>query len=75
MRLQTVGIVGGGAWGTALAVSARRAGRDALLWAFEPETVAEINEKHRNSLYLPGIEPIRPSWRRQVSKTSRTAIC
>lgn len=56
MRLQTVGIVGGGAWGTALAVSARRAGRDALLWAFEPETVAEINEKHRNSLYLPGIE-------------------
>ncbi|MGB2931571.1 MAG: NAD(P)H-dependent glycerol-3-phosphate dehydrogenase [Methyloceanibacter sp.] len=56
MALQTVGIVGGGAWGTALGVSARRAGRDVLLWAYEPETIAEINDKHRNSLYLPDIE-------------------
>ena len=46
----------GGAWGTALCVSARRAGRDVILWAYEPETVAEINEQHRNSLYLPGIQ-------------------
>ena len=43
MALQSVGIVGGGAWGTALGVSARRAGRDVILWAYEPETVAEIN--------------------------------
>jgi len=56
MALQTVGIVGGGAWGTALCVSARRAGRDVILWAYEPETVAEINEQHRNSLYLPGVK-------------------
>ena len=55
MALQSVGIVGGGAWGTALAVSARRAGRDVILWAYEPETVAEINETHRNALYLPGV--------------------
>ena len=46
---------GGGAWGTALAVSARRAGRDVMLWAYEPETVAEINQQHRNALYLPGV--------------------
>lgn len=56
MALQTVGIIGGGAWGTALAVSARRAGRDVLLWAYEPATVAEINEAHRNALYLPGVD-------------------
>src|SRR6478672_32218 len=55
MTLQSVGIVGGGAWGTALAVSARRAGRDVMLWAYEPETIAEIKQQHRNALYLPGV--------------------
>jgi glycerol-3-phosphate dehydrogenase (NAD(P)+) len=55
MALQTIGIVGGGAWGTALGVSARRAGRDVLIWAYEPETIAEINQTHRNTLYLPGV--------------------
>jgi glycerol-3-phosphate dehydrogenase (NAD(P)+) len=56
MALQSVGIVGAGAWGTALAVTARRAGRDVLIWAYEPETVAGINEKHLNEVYLPGIK-------------------
>jgi glycerol-3-phosphate dehydrogenase (NAD(P)+) len=55
MELQSVGIIGGGAWGTALAIAARRAGRDVLLWAREPETVAAINETHRNDIFLPGI--------------------
>lgn len=55
MTLQTVGIVGAGAWGTALAVTARRAGRDVLIWAYEPETAAAINANHRNEVYLPGI--------------------
>ena len=52
---QHVGIFGGGAWGTALAQSARRAGRDATLWAYESETVSEINSYHTNRVYLPGI--------------------
>jgi glycerol-3-phosphate dehydrogenase (NAD(P)+) len=56
MGLQTVGIVGAGAWGTALAVISRRAGRDALLWAYEKETIASINQKHSNAVYLPGID-------------------
>ncbi len=55
MQLQTVGIVGAGAWGTALAAVARRAGRDVLLWAHESETVSAINDTHCNETYLPSI--------------------
>lgn len=55
MALQSVGIIGAGAWGTALAITARRAGRDVRLWAHERETVAAINETHRNDVFLPGI--------------------
>jgi len=56
MAIQSVGIVGGGAWGTALAITAHRAGRDVLIWAYEAQTVADINRKHRNEVYLPGIK-------------------
>jgi glycerol-3-phosphate dehydrogenase (NAD(P)+) len=55
MQLETVGIVGGGAWGTALAVTAQRAGRKPLIWAYEPETIREINDQHQNHLFLPGV--------------------
>src|SRR3990170_7855687 len=55
MALQSVGIVGAGAWGTALAVTSHRAGRDVLIWAYEPETLADINQNHRNEVYLPGV--------------------
>jgi glycerol-3-phosphate dehydrogenase (NAD(P)+) len=50
---QTIGVIGAGAWGTALAQMLSRDGRDVLLWAFEPEVVAAINADHRNPLYLP----------------------
>ena len=53
--LQRAGILGGGAWGTALAQSARRAGRDVTLWAYEFETVSEVNSHHTNRVYLPGV--------------------
>lgn len=52
---QSVGIIGGGAWGTALAVVAREAGRAVRLWAYEPEVVEAINARHCNDLFLPGI--------------------
>jgi len=52
---QSVGIIGAGAWGTALAVAAHRAGRDVTLWAYERETVDEINQQHTNHIYLPGV--------------------
>jgi len=48
-----VGVVGAGAWGTALAQSLASDGSEVLLWAREPELVAEINAKHTNSMFLP----------------------
>ena len=53
--MSRVGIVGAGAWGTALACAARRAGSDVLLWAHEAETVAAINARHENPTFLPGV--------------------
>ncbi len=54
--MERIGIIGAGAWGTALAVVARRAGRKVTLWALEPEVVAAVNGQHRNSLFLPEID-------------------
>ncbi len=51
--LSKVGVVGAGAWGTALAQMLASDGRNVLLWALEPELVGAINTQHRNSLYLP----------------------
>lgn len=48
-----VGVVGAGAWGTALAQMLASDGREVLLWAREPELVREINAERRNSLFLP----------------------
>ena len=50
-----ISIIGAGAWGTALALVARRAGNDVSIWAFEAEIVAAINNNHENTLYLPGV--------------------
>jgi glycerol-3-phosphate dehydrogenase (NAD(P)+) len=48
-----VGVIGAGAWGTALAQMLSSDGRDVLLWAFEPEVVEAVNSDHRNTQYLP----------------------
>jgi len=53
--VQAIGIVGGGAWGTALGCVSVRAGRASLLWAREAEVAEEINAAGRNSAFLPGI--------------------
>ena len=53
--MQRIGIIGGGAWGSALALTARRAGRDVVLWAREPDVAAAINRDHANPLFLPGV--------------------
>jgi len=53
--LDHIGVIGGGAWGTALAATACRAGRRVTLWAREPEVVAAIATRHRNPDFLPGV--------------------
>lgn len=55
MQIESVGVIGGGAWGTALAQTLRLAGREVLLWAREAETVDDINTRHVNRTFLPGI--------------------
>lgn len=50
-----LGIVGAGAWGTALACAARRAGADVTLWAHEAQTVDAINVNHINPVFLPDV--------------------
>lgn len=50
---QTIGVIGAGAWGTALAQMLSTDGREVMLWAYEAEVVAAINADHRNPLYLP----------------------
>ncbi|ACG79816.1 glycerol-3-phosphate dehydrogenase (NAD+) [Phenylobacterium zucineum HLK1] len=53
--MKRAGVIGGGAWGTALAQVCVRAGLETVLWAREPEVVAGINESHENPLFLPGV--------------------
>lgn len=50
-----IGVIGAGAWGTALAKTLADKGNNVEIWAFEPEVTAQINENNQNNLYLPGI--------------------
>jgi glycerol-3-phosphate dehydrogenase (NAD(P)+) len=54
MSMERLAIIGGGAWGTALAQVVAAGGRDTLLWAREPEVVDAINSAHENTVFLPG---------------------
>lgn len=49
-----VAVLGAGAWGTALANAAARAGRPTTIWAREPAVAAEINDQRTNETRLPG---------------------
>ena len=53
--MSKAGVIGGGAWGTALAQVCARAGLETTLWAREPDVVASINTSHENTSFLPGI--------------------
>jgi glycerol-3-phosphate dehydrogenase (NAD(P)+) len=59
---KTAGVIGGGAWGTALAQVCARAGLETTLWAREADVVASVNRSHENTSFLPGIE-LEPSIR------------
>jgi glycerol-3-phosphate dehydrogenase (NAD(P)+) len=50
-----IGVIGAGAWGTALAMVAAQAGRSVTLWAREPEVVESLVRGRENKLFLPGV--------------------
>ena len=52
-RRERIGVVGAGAWGTALAQALASDGGDVLIWAREAELVEGINRDRANRLYLP----------------------
>lgn len=58
----TIGVLGAGAWGTALAQMLAGDGREVLLWAREPELVHEINAARTNRVFLPSAS-LAPSIR------------
>ncbi|MDE2028985.1 MAG: NAD(P)-dependent glycerol-3-phosphate dehydrogenase [Alphaproteobacteria bacterium] len=53
---QSFGIIGAGAWGTALAVALHRAGRNVTLAARDPQFAAALAKTRENEPYLPGIK-------------------
>ena len=55
MQFKTAGVIGAGAWGTALAQVAGWAGLDVLLQAREPEVVESIRARRINEAFLPGV--------------------
>lgn len=55
-----IGVIGGGAWGTALAQVAAQDGAPVMLWAREPDVVESINQRHVNDLFLSSV-PLSPS--------------
>jgi glycerol-3-phosphate dehydrogenase (NAD(P)+) len=61
-----VTVVGGGAWGTALADLLARKGEHVTLWARESEVIESVNHRHRNDMFLPGAE-LAPSLRAEVA--------
>ncbi|HEY9212391.1 MAG TPA: 2-dehydropantoate 2-reductase N-terminal domain-containing protein, partial [Ancylobacter sp.] len=55
-RFSTIGVVGAGAWGTALANAAARAGRDVVLWGRDAAAIETMKATRRNDAHLPGVE-------------------
>ncbi|HEY4737972.1 MAG TPA: 3-hydroxyacyl-CoA dehydrogenase NAD-binding domain-containing protein, partial [Xanthobacteraceae bacterium] len=54
MALNHIAVLGGGAWGTALALACARAGRSVTLWEHDAANAERLKQK-RESAFLPGI--------------------
>ena len=59
---KTFGVIGGGAWGTAIAQMLCRDGQDVTLWCLEAEVADAINTAHENTVFLSGV-PLKPALR------------
>lgn len=67
------GVVGAGAWGTALAAALRRSGRQVTLWARDAAVVKNIMQRHENMVYLPDV-PLDPTLH-ATSVLGDLAVC
>ena len=65
MSIDRLGVIGGGAWGTALAQVGAAGGRDVLMWAREAEVVEAINSTNENTVFLAG-RKLNPTVRATV---------
>lgn len=54
--MKKIGVIGAGAWGTALANAAAKAGRDVVLHGRDPALIEAIAKARSNEKYLPGIK-------------------
>mgnify|MGYP006274524375 FL=1 len=54
-EVRSLGVIGAGAWGTALAKHLAEKGLEVRLWAYEREVVDSINTNHENQIFLPGV--------------------
>ena len=54
-RVKRLAVIGGGAWGTALAAVGGAGRRRVVLWARDPALAEAVNRNHANPVYLPGI--------------------
>ncbi|MEQ8300298.1 MAG: NAD(P)H-dependent glycerol-3-phosphate dehydrogenase [Hyphomonas sp.] len=61
-----IGVIGGGAWGTAIAQMLCREGQEGILWCLEAEVAEAINTGHENTVFLPGV-PLKPALRATTS--------
>src|SRR6056297_1477175 len=64
MAFRRIGVIGAGAWGTALALVAARAGREVVLWGRDAVRAAETARNRESRRYLPGVplpEAVRPT--------------
>ena len=54
--MKRLAIIGGGSWGTALAIVLAPRFERIRLWVWEPELAARISESRENDIYLPGFQ-------------------
>ena len=52
--IETIGVIGAGAWGTALALLLAGKGHDVALWMYEKDLAEETARTRENGVYLPG---------------------
>uniref|UniRef100_A0A806KGJ5 Glycerol-3-phosphate dehydrogenase [NAD(P)+] n=1 Tax=uncultured bacterium contig00002 TaxID=1181494 RepID=A0A806KGJ5_9BACT len=51
-----IGVLGAGAWGTAIAKVIAEKEKDVIIWSFEEETKNDINQNRKNTRYLPDVD-------------------